>query len=117
MEDQRRQTEAWKEILAQGSKLRVMLKGALTPPAAPMEVDGVTRFTPTHVDVWVCLTDYDTELDDSEQFRQQIVTDQVLTVAVYDPTMPGQVAPTGKTGVYGQVELIDGILELTWIGC
>lgn len=118
-DDRRRQQKSWQEVLDQGGKLRVMLKSALTPPAAPVTSGSpaVTKFKPTSVDVYVLLTDFDTEPDADGPFRNQIVSDEVLTVAVYDHTLPGQTLPTGKTGAYGHVELIDGILELTWIAC
>lgn len=117
IEDSRRLQKSWQETLAQGGKLRVALKGALIAPT-DAETTGsppVTRLKAKSVEVYVLETDYETE--PSGEFRDQIVTDEVLKVAVYDKTLPSQAAATGKTGLYGHVELIDGILELTWIAC
>ncbi len=118
--DSRRQQKAWQEDLSEGKKIRVMLKSALTPPADPVSSGTPTpqtRFTPTMVEVWVCIIDYDTVLADDKEFPKLIVTDEVLRVAVYDPTMPSQTEHTEKDGPYGHVEMIGGILELTWLGC
>jgi len=112
-DDGRRYQKAAMETLAQGDKLRVMLKGQLTPPSEPTTVGGVTKMIPTTIDVWICISDEES----GGQFPTQIVTDEVLTVAVYDPTLPSLPSNTTKVGLYGHVELIDGILELTWVGC
>ena len=109
--DRRRQQRSWQEVLDTGSKLRVMLKGALVTPT--LNSLGDANFQPTSVDVYVCLTNDDS----ADEFPPQLVTDEVIKVAVYDPSLPNVAAPTGKTGLYGHVELIDGILELTWVGC
>lgn len=113
-EDGRREQKAWQERLSQGDKLRVMLKGQLVPPADPVTVDGVTKMTPTTIDVWICILDEETE---SGQFRKLIVTDEVITVAVYDPTLPSLPSNSTKVGLYGHIQLIDGTVELTWVGC
>ncbi len=119
MEERRRNQKSWQETLAQGGKLRCVLKDVLTPPGEP-SVSGdpqVTRLIPTSCEVYVLMTDFETDPADDVQFRNQIVTDEVLTVAVFDKTLPSQPEAEGKTGLYCHVELIDGILELTWIGC
>lgn len=114
MDDRRRETYAWQEQLARGQKLRVMLKGALAPPSI-VTAAGVTSITPTHVDVWVC--DVDDDSSAGAPFRRIIVTDVVITVAVFDPSLPTTTARSAKDGAYGHVEVIDGIPELTWVGC
>lgn len=115
----RREQKSWQEVLETGRKLRVMLKSELTPPEEPVESGdpAVTRMTPTSVEVYICETDYETDPDGDGEFRLQIVTDEVLTVAVFDWTLPAVAEPVGKTGLYGHIELIDGMMELTWVGC
>ena len=115
-EDRRRQQKSWQENLHEGNKQRVMLKGSLSPPT--IQTSGspsVTSIRPTSVDVWIC------EIDDADngsgRFRRIIVTDQVVTVAVFDPSLPSTASNTDKSGAYGMIEVIDGIPELTWVGC
>lgn len=113
-DDRRRNRVSWQEQLARGQKLRVMLKGELAPPVI-VTASGVTSISPTYVDVWVC------DVDDATAVtgfgRRIIVTDTVIRVAVYDPSLPTTTARTTKDGAYGHVEVIDGIPELTWVGC
>ena len=94
-----------------------MLKGALTHPVI-QTVTGppsVTSISPTTVDVWICYID---DADNgSGRFRRIVVSDEVVTVAVFDPSLPSTASNTDKSGAYGMIEVIDGIPELTWVGC
>lgn len=114
MDDRRRQQFSWKERLPTGQKLRVMVKGTITPPTI-VTSGGVTSITPSTVDCWVCQVDevYTT----SGRFRRIVVTDEIIHVAVFDPSLSQPVDHESKDGPYGQVEVIDGIPELTWVGC
>jgi hypothetical protein len=84
-----------------------------------VSVDGdETVITPTELEVWICEIDDDYSPSGGSKFRRQRVTDEVVTVAVYDPTLPETSEVENKVdGLYGHIELIDGIVELTWVGC
>jgi hypothetical protein len=121
--DRRRDATANFRGLATGYKIRVVLKSALTPPVWPVppppdddddDAPGpVVTITPTTCEVYVV----ETIEDSTGAFKSQRITDEVMTVAVFDPTLPTVAEPDPKTGPYGHVEIIDGIPELTWLGC